>query len=190
MTLTSSIRIAFAATALCASVASAQSGLLSATATVSISAVKQAAISVTVNSGATQTLASLTDNAVNTFATPVNITTAWDLHPSTAALVLVGYFATPPQALSNGTNHISSSLLRGRLGTTGAFNAFSGPAIIGGSSSAGVPGGSLALFSTNINGTNKVSSRTDDLYLQLNLVGQTTTPGTYTGTLNLRAITQ
>lgn len=190
MTLTSSIRSALAATVLCAGVASAQSGLLSATATVSLSAVKQAALSVTINSGASQTLASLTDNAVNTFASPVNITTAWDLHPSTGALVLVGYFTTPAQALSNGTNHIASSLMRGRLGTTGAFNPFSGAAVTGGTSTAGVAGGTLALFSTNITGTNKVSSRTDDLYLQINLVGQTTTPGTYTGTLNLRAITQ
>jgi hypothetical protein len=190
MTLSSSIWTAVAATAFSASVASAQSGLLSATATVSLSAVKQAALSVTVNSGATQTLASLTDNAINSFSTPVNITTAWDLHPSTSALVLVGYFTTPTQALSNGTNYIASSLVRGRLGTVGAFNPFSGAAIAGGSSTAGVAGGTLALFSTNINGTNKVSSRTDDLYLQINLVGQTTTPGTYTGTLTLRAITQ
>ena len=190
MTLISPIRNAFVALALSASVASAQSGLLSATATVSISAAKQASLTVTVNSGGTQTLASITDNAVNTFATPVNITTAWDLHPSTAALVLVGYFATPAQALANGTNYIASSLVRGRLGTTGAFNAFSGAAVTGGAATAGVAGGTLTLFSTTINGTNKVSSRTDDLYLQLNLVGQTTTPGTYAGTLTLRAITQ
>lgn len=190
MPLTASIRIAFAAIALSAGVASAQSGLLSATATVSLSAVKQAALTVTVNSGATQTLATLTNNAVNSFPTPVSITTSWDLHPSTGALVLVGYFSTPAQALANGTNYIASSLVRGRLGTGGAFNPFSGAAVAGGSSTAGVAGGTLSLFTTNINGTNKVASRTDDLYLQLNLVGQSPVPGTYTGTLNLRAITQ
>ena len=190
MSLTSRIRLALAATAFCGSVASAQSGLLSATATVSISAVKQASISVTVNSGGTQTLASITNNAINSFATPVSITTSWDLHPSTAALVLVGYFSTPAQALASGTNYIASSLVAGRLGTVGAFNAFSGAAVTGGAATAGVAGGTLSLFSTVINGTNKVASRTDDLYLQLNLVGQTPAPGTYTGTLNLRAITQ
>ena len=41
-----------------------------------------------------------------------------------------------------------------------------------------------------MNGTNKKSNRTDDLYLQIDLTGQTATAGTYTGTLNLRAITQ
>jgi hypothetical protein len=190
MRLSTSLRLALAALAIPAGAAFAQSGLLSATATVSLSAVKTASLTVTVNSGATQTLANITDNAVNTFASPVNITTSWDLHPSTGSLVLVGYFAVPAQALANGTNYIASAAVRGRLGTTGAFSPFTGAAVSGGGQTAGVAGGTLALFSTNINGANKVASRTDNLYLQLNLVGQTTMPGTYTGTLTLRAITQ
>lgn len=190
MSLTSSLRNALCALATAASAVSAQSGLLSATATVSLSAAKSASLTVSVNSGGTQTLPSITDNAVNSFATPVNITTSWDLHPSTGSLVLVGYFATPAQALANNTNYIASSQVRGRLGTSGAFNPFTGAAVTGAGQTAGVAGGTLTLFNININGTNKVASRTDDLYLQLNLVGQTTMPGTYTGTLNLRAITQ
>jgi hypothetical protein len=47
------------------------------------------------------------------------------------------------------------------------------------------------LFSVNISGPNKTASRTDNLDLQLDLVGfPTLPPGTYTGTLNIRAITQ
>jgi hypothetical protein len=173
-----------------AGIASAQSGLLSNTATVTINATKPASLTVTINSGGTQTLASLTDNAVNSFSTPVNITTAWDINPSAAAVVLVGYFATPAQALANGTDFIASSLVRGRLGAAGAFNPFSGAVVTGGASSVGVAGGTLQLFSQGVNGTNKRSSRTDDLNLQIDLTGQTATAGTYTGTLNLRAITQ
>ena len=54
----------------------------------------------------------------------------------------------------------------------------------------GTASASLTLFSETITGVNKKSSRTIDLDLQLDLTGQTTTPGTYTGTLNLRAVTQ
>ena len=171
-------------------VAAAQSGLLSNTATVTINASKVASLTVTVNSGGTQTLASLTDGAVNNFATPVNITTAWDINPSAAAVVLVGYFGTPAQALANGTNYITSSLMKGRLGIAGAFNPFTGGVVNGGASSVGVAGSTLQLFSQAITGANRNSNRTDDLYLQIDLTGQTTVPGTYAGTLNLRAITQ
>lgn len=178
------------ATAFLAATAGAQSGLLSNAPTVALSATKAASLTVTLNSGATQTLASLTDNAVNNFATPVNITTAWDINPSAAAVVLVGYFNTPSSALANGTDLIASSLVKGRIGTSGAFNAFTGGVVTGGASSVGVAGGSLQLFSQAITGANRNSNRTDDLYLQIDLTGQTTVPGTYTGTLNLRAITQ
>lgn len=171
-------------------VASAQSGTLSNVATVSLSATKPAALTLTINSGGTQTLATLADNAVNSFATPVNITTAWDINPSASAVVLVGYFSTPAQALANGTDYIASSLVKGRIGTSGAFNPFSGAVVTGGASSVGVASGSLQLFSQSINGANKKSSRSDDLYLQIDLTGQTATAGTYAGTLNLRAITQ
>jgi hypothetical protein len=185
-----SLRHAALATVLSAGAASAQAGLLSNTATVNINATKQASLTVTINSGGTQSLASLTDNAVNNFTTPVNVTTAWDINPSAAAVALVGYFATPAQALADGTEYIASSLVKARLGVAGAFNAFTGGVVNGGTSNVGVAGGSLQLFSQAINGGNKNSSRTDDLYLQIDLTGQTVTAGSYTGTLNLRAITQ
>lgn len=185
-----SLRNAALASVFVSGVASAQAGLLSNIATVTINATKQASLTVTINSGGTQTLATLTDNTVNSFATPVNITTAWDINPSAAAVVLVGYFGTPAQALANGTNYITSSLVKGRLGAAGAFNPFSGGVVTGGASSVGVAGGTLQLFSQAITGVNKTSNRTDDLYLQIDLTGQSVTAGTYAGTLNLRAITQ
>lgn len=185
-----SFRGAAVASLVAAGAASAQSGLLSNTATVTINATKQASLTVTINSGGIQTLAALTDNAVNNFATPVNITTAWDINPSAAAVVLAGYFTTPTQALANGSNFIVSSLIRGRMGVAGAFNPFTGGVVNGGSSTVGVAGGTLQLFSQAITGANRNSSRTDDLYLQIDLTGQTTVPGLYAGTLSLRAITQ
>jgi hypothetical protein len=55
----------------------------------------------------------------------------------------------------------------------------------------GTAGGSLQLFSQNITGTNKTGSRTDNLDLQLDLVGFPSLPaGAYVGVLNLRAVTQ
>jgi hypothetical protein len=55
----------------------------------------------------------------------------------------------------------------------------------------GTAGGSLQLYSVPISGANKKSSRTDNLDLQLDLVGfPVLRPGTYNGTLNLRVVTQ
>lgn len=177
-------------TLIVAGTASAQPGTLSPVGAVALSATRQNSLSVTINSGATQTLASLTNNAVNSFSTPVNITTAWDLHPSTFAVVLAGYFSNPAQALANGSNFITTSRIRGRVGLVGGFNPFTGGTISGGATSIGVAGGTLQLFSQRIFGFNRTSSRTDDLYLQIDLLGTSAVPGTYSGTLNLRAITQ
>ena len=172
--------------------ASAQAGLTSNVATVSLSAVKSPSLTVTVNSGGTQSLSSITDNATNDFPSTVNITTAWDVNPSAASVSLVGYFTTPTAALTNGAFNIASSSVKGKVTTVGApgapaaFTAFTNNAV----GAAGTAGGSLTLFTETITGANKASSRTIDLALQLDLTGQATTPGTYSGTLNLRAVTQ
>lgn len=172
--------------------ASAQAGLTSNTANVALSAVKTTSLTVTVNSGGTQSIASITDNAVNNFPSAVNITTSWDINPTAASVTLVGYFANAASALSNGSFDIATSVVKGRVTTAGApgapasFTAFTQNAV----GAAGTAGGSLTLFSETITGANKNSNRTIDLELQLDLTGQTTTPGTYTGTLNLRAVTQ
>ena len=172
--------------------ASAQAGLMSNTENVSLSAVKSSSLTVTVNSGGSQSIAAITDGTTNDFPSSVNITTAWDINPSAASVTLVGYFASAAAAMTNGTFNIASSLMKGKVTTAGApgaptsFTAFTNGAVGG----VGTAGASLTLFSETITAANKKSNRTIDLSLQLDLTGQTTTPGTYTGTLNLRAVTQ
>jgi len=172
--------------------ASAQSGLTSTAATVSLSATKSPSLTVTVVSGGTQTIGSITDGTTNDFPSSVNITTAWDVNPSAASVSLVGYFSTPSAALTNGSFNIPSSSVKGKVTTASVpnapttFTAFTSNAI----GTAGTAGGSLTLFTETITGANKASSRNIDLALQIDLTSQTTTPGAYTGTLNLKAVTQ
>jgi hypothetical protein len=157
---------------------------------ISLAAVSPSALSVTVTSGGAQTIAAVTDNAVNNFPTPIVIQTAWDVNPGqTNTVKLMAYFVLPAQALIGPTTQIPSSRILARM-TTGIPNTFTAITQngIGGVGSAG---GSLQLFSVNIGGGNKKSSRTDNLDLQLNLVGFPSLPaGAYAGVLNLRAVTQ
>jgi hypothetical protein len=156
---------------------------------ISLAATAPSALTVTVTSGAVQTLANVTDNAVNNFPTPVGIQTSWDVNPGqTSSVRLIAYFSVPAQALL-GPTQIPSSRVLGRM-TTGipaAFTALTQNAVGG----VGTAGGSLQLFSVNIGGANKTGTRNDNLDLQLNLVGFPTLPaGAYVGVLNIRAVTQ
>jgi hypothetical protein len=184
--------VAVATFALVSAKASAQAGVTSNVANVSLSAVKATSLTVAVNSGGTQSIASITDNATNNFPSAVNITTSWDINPSAASVSLVGYFSSAAAALTNGTFNIATTQVKGRVttaatpGAPASFTAFTQSAVGG----VGTASGSLTLFTETITGANKKSTRTIDLELQLDLTGQTTTPGTYTGTLNLRAVTQ
>lgn len=179
-----------AAVALGTSPAGAQAGIGSPAQIISLAATKTSLLSVTVGSGAVQTIASLTDNAVNSFPAPVIITTAWDVNPGqTNTVNLMAFFTVPAQALVGPTTQIPSSRVLGRM-TTGlpvAFTAITQNAVGG----VGTAGGSLRLFSLNISGPNKKANRTDNLDLQINLTGfPTLAPGLYSGTLNLQAVTQ
>jgi hypothetical protein len=170
--------------------AQAQGGTVSAAQIIALVATKTSQLSVTVTSGAVQSIPSLTDNAVNSFPAPVVITTGWDVNPGqTNTVNLLAYFTTPAQALTGGSTQIPSSRVLGQV-TTGlpvAFTAITQNAVGG----VGTAGGSLRLFSQPITGPNKKSSRTDNLNLQINLVGfPTLAPRTYSGTLNIRAVTQ
>jgi hypothetical protein len=157
---------------------------------ISLAAAPVAFLSVSVTSGSVQTIADLQDNAVNSFPTPVAINTLWLVNPGQVnSISLVAYFTTPTQALVGGTGQIPSSRVLGRM-TTGlatTFTAFTQAAVAG----AGTAGGSLRLFSENITGLNRLRSRTDDLDLQLDLVGFPGLPvGVYNGTLNIRAVAE
>jgi hypothetical protein len=161
----------------------AQVGLTSNVATVSLTATKNATLTVTPNAS-TATLGSITDNSnVNNF-TPVSLTTAWNLTAG-SSVSLIGWFATPAQALANGTDLIPSSKVEGRINSAG-YAPFSSAAVSG----VGVTGGSLQFFAQSVGVGSYFGSRTDQLDLRLNLVGTTTLAGDYTGTLNLQAIVQ
>ena len=168
--------------------AEAQVGAVGNPRIITLSAVKPGTLTVGVLSGMVQNLPNVADNALNNWPTPVVIITQWNVNPGqTNTVNLMAYFTTPAQALV-GAVPIPSSRLRGRMATglPVAFTAFTQNAVGG----IGTVGGSLRLFSQNITGVNKNSSRTDNLNLQLDLTGMTLAPGTYTGTLNIRAVTQ
>jgi hypothetical protein len=165
----------------------AQVGLTSALATVNINATKSAVLSLLINSGGSQNLASLTDNAANPFASPVNLTTTWDLNAG-SNVVVVGSFGTPAQALASGTNYITSTYVKGKVstGTPTTFTAFTQNGV----GTIGTAAGSLTLFTQSVAG-NLANTRTDNLDLEIDLTGHANlVPGTYTGTLNLQAIVQ
>lgn len=157
---------------------------------ISLAATAPGVLTVTVTSGAVQTIVGVADNAVNNFPAPVVIQTSWNVSPGqTNTVNLMAYFSVPAQALVGAGTQIPSSRVLGRM-TTGlpvTFTALTQNAV----GSVGSAGGSLLLFSETIGGGNKVASRTDNLDLQLNLVGFPTLPaGAYVGVLNLRAVTQ
>jgi hypothetical protein len=170
--------------------AAAQAGTVSPARLVSLSATKPGRLTVSLTAGLSRSIPAVTDNAVNTFTGTTTIVTQWDLNPGqTNTVNLVAYFTAPAQAMTGGAVQIPSSRLLGRM-TTGLPVTFT-PFTQNGIGAVGTAGGSLRLFSVNISGPNKTASRTDNLDLQLNLVGfPTLPPGTYSGTLNIRAITQ
>jgi hypothetical protein len=157
---------------------------------ISLAALAPSTLTVLVTSGAMQTIAGLSDNALNDFPSPVVIQTDWNVIPGqTNTVNLIAYFAVPAQAMVGGATLIPSSRILGRV-TTGLPTTFT--AITqNGVGGVGTAGGSLQLFSENVTGSNKNASRTDNLDLRLNLVGFPTLPaGNYAGVLNLRAVTQ
>lgn len=167
----------------------AQVGAVGSPRVLSLAALRPGTLTVSVASGMVQNLANVVDNAANDFPSPVVIVTQWNLRPGrTNTLNLMAYFTVPAQAMV-GPTAIPSSRLMGRMptGLPVAFTAFTQNAVGG----VGTAGGSLRLFSLDIRGANRRTSRTDNLHLRLNLAGfGPLPPGTYSGTLNIRAVTQ
>lgn len=121
-----------------------------------------------------------------TGSAPVAITTTWVLASGRANVVLDGYFSSATGALSGGTPtvYIPTSEVFGQMttGTPTSYTAFTQTAALGPS------GAGLTLFTQALTGSNRSSSRTDNLSLQINLSAQTQLPAaTYTGTLYLQA---
>jgi len=104
---------------------------------------------------------------------------------------VITWFANPAQALLNSASGtpIPSSRMRGRVatGVPVTFTAFTQNPVGG----VGAAGGSLQLLNVNVTGANKTTTRSDNLQLQLDLTGAPVLPpGTYSGTLNIQAVTQ
>ena len=156
---------------------------------ISLAAAAASTLTVTVQSGAVQTIASVVDNAVNDFPAPVTLQTAWNVNPGqTNTVRLVAYFSVPGAGNGGGATQIPSSRILGRMSTgiPVAYTAMTQNAIGGVAA-----GGSLQLFTVNISGGNKNAARTDNLDLRLDLTGFPTLPaGSFAGVLNIQAVTQ
>ncbi|HLV26854.1 MAG TPA: hypothetical protein VKZ41_11095 [Gemmatimonadales bacterium] len=167
----------------------AQAGIQSGPAAVNVNAAKNASLTLTVISGATQSLASITDNAVNEFPTPVSFTTTWDVHPQTDGFIVVASFASAANALAHSetADAIASSFIEGSVptGQPVTFTPFTADV------TGGTPGAGLLLVQQSLTPPTRRGSRTDNLSLRLNLVGaDPVAVGEYSGVLTLRAITQ
>ena len=150
----------------------------------SLSASLAQSLSISITSGSSVNF-TLAENAAANGDVPVVVSSTWNLNPGqTGAVSLYGYFDVPASALTDGgSNSIPTSWVEGRMttGTPTSYTAFSQ------TNAVGPAGGSLALFSTNITGINKISNRTDNLDVRVNLTGTTVPAGSYTGVLRLQA---
>lgn len=170
----------------------AQAGTLGAPVQVTLSAAASSVLTITIQSGAVQTIPSLVPGAPNQFPLPVQVLTQWRLGPmgpGGGALSLVAYFNSPPTALVSGPNAIPAARVEARV-TSGSLPTFT-PITATGVGGVGTAGGSAVLWTQVICNSNgcRNNQRTDQIDLRLNLTGFTPAPGTYTGTLNLRAVT-
>jgi len=117
-------------------------------------------------------------------STPVAVTTVWILGSTRTTVNLYANFSSSTIALTDGLGHnIASANIEGQM-TTGSptsYTAFTqtGPF--------GAAGASLKLFTQGIGLTNLSSTRTDNLNLEIDLIGTTVPAGVYVGTLNIQA---
>lgn len=115
---------------------------------------------------------------------PIAITTTWVLNAGRANVVVDAYFGSATAALTNGSVNIPTSEVFGSVstGTPTTATAFTQSAALG------TAGAGLLLLSQPLSSSNRASTRTDNLALQINLSSQPQLPaGTYTGTLSIQA---
>lgn len=158
-------------------------------------AINSSAAMVTINATLTETLTitatpmvsiALVSGGTSAAAT-VAISSNWLLKSTRSAVTLYSSFATPSAALTDGLSPattIPSSLVLGSMatGTPTSFTAFSQ------SNTLGTASGGLLLYTQSITNTNRASSRSDNLQLEINLTSLPQFPaGTYSGTLTLQA---
>ncbi len=174
--------------------AEAQAGTLGAPVPITLAATATSSITVIVLSGSSQTIPSITPNAVNQFPTPVQIYTEWNLSFFFGGTMsLVAYFSNPAQALTTGSFSIPASRVEGL--TSGAnptlltsWTSITANAVGG----VGSAGGTAVLWNwpafCGFGFFCRQGNRTDQLDLRLNLVGFPLAAGTYAGVLNIRAV--
>ncbi len=118
---------------------------------------------------------------------PVVVSSSWVLAATRGTVNLYAWFATPAAALTDGAstpNNIPSTAVYASLpnGIPTSMTAFSQ------SNTLGAANGGLKLFTQTLSSSNRASSRSDSVSLQINLASQPQLPaGTYTGTLNIQA---
>ena len=165
--------------------AMAKAQINSSQATISLNAILGE--SLTMSASPTLVNFSLVSGGTAVGSAPVAITTSWVLKTSRSSVNLYGWFTTPSAALTDGgspANNIASSLVYGQVatGTPTSYTSFTQ------SNTLGTASGGLAMFSQAISSTNRASSRTDSLNMEINLATLPQLPaGTYTGTLTLQA---
>jgi hypothetical protein len=144
--------------------------------------------SISVSATPTTITFSLVAGGTATGNVPVAITTTWVLASSRANVVLDGYFATATAALSGSASpvvNIPSSEVLGLMstGSPTTFTAFTANTALG------PTGAGLLLFTQALSSSNRNSSRTDNLSLEINLSAQPQLPAAsnYTGSLFLQA---
>jgi hypothetical protein len=136
----------------------------------------------------TQTL-SIVDGTINAYPVPFSITLGWDVKNSTTTVVsLVGYFATPAQAMANGIDYLAAGLVEASTDEGVTWKPITGGAVSG----VGAAGGSVVLFTSPVTkGDAKKGTKAVSFNMRINLTGApSTAAGTYTGTMNLMAISK
>lgn len=162
---------------------------------VTISATKLGQLAVVPVANAAQVVTDILDGTTTAFGpAPVEILTRWDLQPGRVSTVrLVGYFLSPGAALTDGAGSAITSAEVQALMTTVAgmpWTSFTGAPVAAGTATVGTAGGTVEFWSVPVSGANKISSRTDQLSLRLDLTNRASPlpAGTYAGTLLLRAV--
>lgn len=149
--------------------------------TISLNAVLNDSISVTLSSNAVNF--NLTQGSgSNPGSTSVTATTTWLLRPNVGSLKVYAFFSSSASALTDGAgNNIPSADFQ-ISNNGGAFNALTNTVPFGGANAG------LQLSSTPILGNNRKGTRSDVMNFNINLLPLPTLPaGTYTGTLTIQA---
>jgi hypothetical protein len=155
---------------------------------ITLTAVKGESVTLGAPTPGTQSL-TIVDGTLNPYAAPFTISVSWDVKTSTTTVVnLIGYFSTPAQALANGTDYIAAGLIEVSTDAGTTWKPMTSAAVNG----VGAVGGSVVLYTSAVTqGADTKGTKAVTFSVRINLVGAVAAKaGTYTGTLNLMAISK